>query len=143
MMDKRKELMGEWHHNENVVWFTFYFRHAMVDCDKAVVVATDSKSTLLPKFLDPVTCWYSTLRQESGNPCSVLSHPISQCPCRHWQLITHLCWVRLCITSFLYTGLPAGTTKWLELCCKMNQLTPGMRETKLGRLIGLHKLFWL
>lgn len=48
MMDEGKELMGEWQNNENIAWFTFYFRHVMVHCNKAAAVVTNSKAHCCP-----------------------------------------------------------------------------------------------
>lgn len=96
------------------------------------------KITLLPHSPDQLTCHCS--RSDSEVESYVLQHLIlCPCPRRHWQVITCFCWAWLGITSILDTGFLAGTTDWLELPCEMNQPTPGVGGTTLGRLIGLTK----
>lgn len=96
------------------------------------------KIILLPQFPNQLTCHCS--RSDSEVESYVPQHLIlCPCPRRHWQVITRFCWAWLCITSILNTGFLAGTTDWLELPCEMNQPTPGVGGTMLGRLIGLTK----
>lgn len=70
--------MGCCQKSKNVLWFTFYFRHTMVDHNEAAVVVTNSKAHFCPN---------AYIRQTVGAPhtekwkaifCNILS-----CVCAH------------------------------------------------------------